>query len=86
MKEFTFFPYVACNGAFLDLIRFTDGYDPGDGLCKNMTRFGKVSITDRREFQRNDNMNNDAGPYDMIVDKNIDRRRQRVRKLDWKTE
>ena len=55
-------------------------------MCENMTHFGKVSITDRHEFQRNDNMNNDAGPYDMIVDNNINRRRQMVRKLDWKTE
>jgi hypothetical protein len=77
VEEFTFFPGAACNNAFLDLINFTDGCDPGDGLCENIVRFFKVSIADRREFQRNEIMD---------IDNNAGRPRGRGRKLDWKTE
>ena len=34
MKEFTFFPDFECNDAFLELINFTDGCEPGEGLCE----------------------------------------------------
>ena len=36
VKDFTFFPDVSCNDTFLDLINFTEGCEPRNGLCKNM--------------------------------------------------
>ena len=52
VKEFTFFPNFECNDVLLDLINFSDGCDTGEGLCDNMAWYLRVSIDDRREFQR----------------------------------
>ena len=63
VKDFTFFPDFECNDAFLDLINFADGREPGDGLCENMARYRRVSIDNRREFQENNVLagNRDSG-------------------------
>ena len=51
MKEFTFFSMVKCNNECLVLINFSDGCDPGDGICENMVRYNNVSDEDRRSYQ-----------------------------------
>lgn len=51
VKVFTFFPNFDCNGAFLELINFLDGCEQREGLCKNLVRYSKVSITKRHDLQ-----------------------------------
>ena len=94
MKEFTFFPDFACNDAFLDVINFTEGCEPGEGLCENLSRYSKVSIDERRKFQQtadetsadSDDMpiDSDAGPgLASIIAKAVTelKRKRRKRKL-----
>ena len=50
VKDFTYFPDFDCNDAFLDLINFTEGCPPGDGLCENLVRYSKVSVKARKQF------------------------------------
>ena len=48
---FTFFPNLACNEAFLNLINYTEACVPGDGLCENMVRYHHVGVQERLRFQ-----------------------------------
>ena len=50
VKDFTYFPNFACNDAFLHLINFTEGCEPGKGFCENLVRYSKVSIAKRKEY------------------------------------
>ena len=50
VKDFTFFPDFDCNNAFIDLINYTDGCDPGEGLYENMVRYSKVYIAMSKEY------------------------------------
>jgi len=58
-KDFTFFPNIACNDAFLDLINYTEGCEPGNGLCENLVRYDKVTLAARKEHN-NVSENDDA--------------------------
>ena len=51
VKEFTFFPDFCSNEAFLDVINFTDGCEPGNGFCENMIRYHHVGLANCRDFQ-----------------------------------
>ena len=50
MDNFTYFPKFECNAAFLNVINFTEGCKPGHGLCENMARYSKVSLSERKAF------------------------------------
>ena len=54
VKDFAFFPDVSCNGAFINLINFTEGCEPGNGLCENMVRYNQVSVGACCDHQEND--------------------------------
>ena len=48
--DFTFFPDLTCNEAFLNLINYTEVCEPGDGFCKNMVRYHHVGVQERLRF------------------------------------
>ena len=52
-KHSTFFPDFYYNDAFLDVVNYTGGCEPGEGLCENIVCFHHVSVDQRREHQEN---------------------------------
>jgi hypothetical protein len=51
-ETFNFFPGFNCKNAYLNIEKYTDGCEPGEGLCENMAKFHYVSVHKRREFKR----------------------------------
>ena len=51
VKEFRCFPNKESNGVFLEFWHYSEGFNPGDGLCKNQCRYSKVSVSKRIGFQ-----------------------------------
>ena len=54
VKDFAFFPDFDSNDAFLDVINFSEVCEPGNGLCENLARYSKISVSRRKEY--NDNL------------------------------
>ena len=52
VEYFTFFPNFDCNDAFLDVVNYTNGCEPGEGLCGIMVRFHHISVSQRQEYQQ----------------------------------
>ena len=50
VNDFTFFPDFDCNDAFLDLINYTEACEEGNGLCENLVRYSKVTMSERKEY------------------------------------
>ena len=50
MADFTFFPDYESNAAFLDVINFTEGCEPGNGLCENLARYNMVTMEQRKAY------------------------------------
>ena len=48
----SFFPGFECNNILIKLVSFTDGCEPGEGLCKNFVRYHLVGTAQRQEYQR----------------------------------
>ncbi|KAL7529558.1 hypothetical protein ACHAWF_003026, partial [Thalassiosira exigua] len=88
--DFTFFPDCDCSDAFRELVNFTNGWNPGEGLYERLVCYHMVSIEKRKEFQEAQagNESNDAetGLAATIADANAEaeaepKRRGRKRKL-----
>jgi hypothetical protein len=61
---FTFFPTYEANDAFLDLLNFTEGREPGDGLCENMRRYNLVKMSERKQYNNIGVDGSDSGTVD----------------------
>ena len=83
VKEFTFFPDVECNDAFLALINFSDECDPGDGICENLVRYHHVSVADRRRHQERESVDAAMALLDLSTGPEAP---GRPRAMCWKTE
>jgi hypothetical protein len=68
VNELSFFPDFECNNAFLELINFTYGCEPREGLCEIFVRYHLVCAAQRLEHQQQaDTAVSQAGP-DTSVD------------------
>ena len=50
VADFTFFPNHDSNAAFLEVLNFAEGCEPGNGLCENLARYSLVSLERRKEY------------------------------------
>lgn len=64
VNDFTFFPDVECNDAFLDMINYTEGCEEGNGLCENLVRYSKVSMEERKKWNDSLQANKDIEQSD----------------------
>ena len=66
VNDFTFFPTYESVDAFLELINYTEGCEPGDGLCENMVRYSKVSVAERKKY--NDSLDGSTDNVDESIE------------------
>jgi hypothetical protein len=86
VKDFTFFPTVEANDAFLWWMNFAEGCPDDDGLCENMTRYHMVSVEEKKQY--NATRLSDNGDVEMVdtEEDTTKQKRGRKRSLHWKTE
>ena len=50
VSDFTFFPDFDCNENFLDVINYTEACEEGRGVCENLSRYSKINMDARKEY------------------------------------